>query len=595
VRDRLVADALLPRFLAPGDAARLPVLLHNLDLPDGEVVATVTTEGPVVGGGRVAVTLPRGQRAMPVLDLRATGAGEALIRLSVTGPDGFTAEREARLTIRSSRPRVAAVSATTLAPGQEVAADPGLGRFVPGTASARGIWGGPVAYDAAALVQSLAFFPFACTEQVAAEALALAMAPDAMAGPDRVARLQAAVSRMLDRQRFDGGFGLWSAERAADPWVTPFATEVLIRARAGGAEVPQAALDAALRSLAEEANYAALDRPEDIAAQAYRLHALALGGRGLPGAARRLFELRARLPTPLARAQLASALAQAGDIERAEPLFAEALSAPERRAWHVDFGSTARDRLAVAVLLTESGLLRGEIGPMLARLPGADATPARLSTQEAAWAVAAAAALGRDAAPVTIAMDGQALPPGRMVSAVLAAPVRIRNQGSQPIVQRVTAFGLPAQPEPADRAGMRVARRFLTTDGQPLSLDGLRQGQVFLLVVEGRAETGETHRAMLQQGLPAGWEIQSRLPPGEQRGQAFLGTLSDAEAFPARDDRFAAAADLTAGQPMLRYALRVRAVTAGSFELPGAEIQDMYRPGIFARQASARITVLPAE
>jgi uncharacterized protein YfaS (alpha-2-macroglobulin family) len=595
VRDRLVADALLPRFLAPGDAARLPVLLHNLDLPDGEVVATVTTEGPVAGGGRVAVTLPRGQRAMPVLDLRATGAGEALIRLSVTGPDGFTAEREARLTIRSSRPRVAAVSATTLAPGQEVAADPGLGRFVPGTASARGIWGGPVGYDAAALVQSLAFFPFACTEQVAAEALALAMAPDAMAGPDRVARLQAAVSRMLDRQRFDGGFGLWSAERAADPWVTPFATEVLIRARAGGAEVPQAALDAALRSLAEEANYAALDRPEDIAAQAYRLHALALGGRGLPGAARRLFELRARLPTPLARAQLASALAQAGDIERAEPLFAEALSAPERRAWHVDFGSTARDRLAVAVLFTESGLLRGEIGPMLARLPGADATPARLSTQEAAWAVAAAAALGRDAAPVTIAMDGQALPPGRVVSAVLAAPVRIRNQGSQPIVQRVTAFGLPAQPEPADRSGMRVARRFLTLDGRPLNLDALRQGDTFLLVLEGRAETGETHRAMLQQGLPAGWEIQSRLPPGEQRGQAFLGTLSDAEAFPARDDRFAAAADLTAGQPMLRYALRVRAVTAGSFELPGAEIQDMYRPGIFARQAAARITVLPAE
>jgi uncharacterized protein YfaS (alpha-2-macroglobulin family) len=39
----------------------------------------------------------------------------------------------------------------------------------------------------------------------------------------------------------------------------------------------------------------------------------------------------------------------------------------------------------------------------------------------------------------------------------------------------------------------------------------------------------------------------------------------------------------------------VRAVTAGTFELPGAEIQDMYRPGIFARQGVARITVLPAE
>jgi uncharacterized protein YfaS (alpha-2-macroglobulin family) len=359
--------------------------------------------------------------------------------------------------------------------------------------------------------------------------------------------------------------------------------------------VPQAALDNALRAMAEDANYAPLDRAPDLAAQAYRLHALALGGQGLPGAARRLFELRERLPTPLARAQLASALAQAGDAERAEVLFNDALSAAERRAWYFDYGSTTRDRLAVAVLLTESGLLRTQIGPMLARLPGADATPATLSTQEAAWAVAAAAALGRDSAPVRVAVDGQALAPAAAVSAPLTGQVRVRNQGSQPVVQRVTAFGLPAQPEPAARAGMRIARRFLTLQGETLNLDTLRQGQVFLVVVEGRAETGETHRAMLQQGLPAGWEIQSRLPPGEQPGQPFLGTLSDAEAFPALDDRFAAAADLSVRAPMVRYALRVRAVTAGTFELPGAEIQDMYRPGIFARQGVARITVLPAE
>ena len=36
VRDPLVAEPLLPRFLAPGDETRLTVLLHNLDLPAGE-------------------------------------------------------------------------------------------------------------------------------------------------------------------------------------------------------------------------------------------------------------------------------------------------------------------------------------------------------------------------------------------------------------------------------------------------------------------------------------------------------------------------------------------------------------------------------
>ena len=39
----------------------------------------------------------------------------------------------------------------------------------------------------------------------------------------------------------------------------------------------------------------------------------------------------------------------------------------------------------------------------------------------------------------------------------------------------------------------------------------------------------------------------------------------------------------------------MRAVTPGDFELPGAELTDMYRPGVFARQAAARIKVLAAE
>ena len=47
VRDPLIAEALLPRFLAPGDDARLAVLLHNIDLPAGEAKAVITTEGPL--------------------------------------------------------------------------------------------------------------------------------------------------------------------------------------------------------------------------------------------------------------------------------------------------------------------------------------------------------------------------------------------------------------------------------------------------------------------------------------------------------------------------------------------------------------------
>jgi uncharacterized protein YfaS (alpha-2-macroglobulin family) len=52
---------------------------------------------------------------------------------------------------------------------------------------------------------------------------------------------------------------------------------------------------------------------------------------------------------------------------------------------------------------------------------------------------------------------------------------------------------------------------------------------------------------------------------------------------------------LTPDHPDFHLAVRVRAVTPGTFELPGAEAADMYRPGVFARQAAGRITIVAAE
>jgi uncharacterized protein YfaS (alpha-2-macroglobulin family) len=71
--------------------------------------------------------------------------------------------------------------------------------------------------------------------------------------------------------------------------------------------------------------------------------------------------------------------------------------------------------------------------------------------------------------------------------------------------------------------------------------------------------------------------------------------LSEVDSQPAADDRFAATMLLTKDQPGFRVAVRLRAVTPGDFELPGAQLSDMYRPAAFARQASNRIKVLAPE
>jgi len=319
VREQVVAEALLPRFLAPGDEARLPVLLHNIELPQGELVATLSATGAIelAGPARLAQTLATGARATPATMLRATVAGEGVLRLAVTGPNGFATEREARITVRSSRAPVTEVATGTIPPGGEAAVPLPSDRFIPGTWAVRATWGAPVRYDPGGMLAALKRFPLNCVEQASSRVLALSYAPQ---NPDLAQEDQAAlgqaIATVLDRQRFDGRFGFWSAEGDVQDWASLYATEALLRAREAGAAVPEAALKDALRA-AEEALEREADTPESRALQAYRVHLLALGGRNRLGAARRLAEDVEALPTPLARAQLAAAFARAGDRARA--------------------------------------------------------------------------------------------------------------------------------------------------------------------------------------------------------------------------------------------------------------------------------------
>ncbi len=597
VRDPLIAEPLLPRFLAPGDEARLAVLLHNLDLPAGEAAVKITVDGPLAlsGADRLAATLAPGAQAVPSTILRATGAGRGVIHLAVTGPGGFSVQRDTAITVRPARGASTIMAAADLQPGAEVSLVPALEKMIPGTWRAAATFGAPVRYDAAALVQSLADYPISCLEQATSRGFPLAMLPDGpLAGDQRASRLQAAVASVLDRQRYDGGFSLWTASGEAEPWLSSYAMEFLLRAAKAGTTVPEAALSDGLKYLGDSTENPG-EGPDALAAQAYRLYVLAYAGKGLPGAARVLAQNIGQLPTPLAKAQLGAALALAHDTPRAEAAFAAALAAPARRWWSVDYGTALRDQAATVVLLKESGLLPDRLARLTASLPGADLSPAGLSTQEEAWTAAAAAVLGRDGRPVRIAVDGREMAGTPALTVALTGPAAARNLGDRAVWQSLSVTGVPTEAPPAGRAGMRITRRFFNLDGSPLDLDKLRQNTVFVLLLEGRADDAQEHRALLMQGLPAGWEIAARIAPGKVAGAAWLGELSETEAQPAADDRFAAVLALEEKQAGFRVAVRLRAVTPGAFELPGAELADMYRPTIFARQADNRVSVLAAE
>jgi uncharacterized protein YfaS (alpha-2-macroglobulin family) len=158
----------------------------------------------------------------------------------------------------------------------------------------------------------------------------------------------------------------------------------------------------------------------------------------------------------------------------------------------------------------------------------------------------------------------------------------------------VTTAGVPAQDGPPQHEGLRIRRNFLTRDGQPVNLDSVHQNDVFVILLEGDDDTKLDHQLLVTNLLPAGWEIENPALGGKGTDDMpWLGDLSATDAVEARDDRFVASLDVTADAPKWRLAYLVRAVTPGTYELPGASVEDMVKPHFHARQATGHITILP--
>ena len=596
VRDQLVAEALLPRFLAPGDTARFGISLHNVELPAGPVHVAVAAAGALTldGPATLDTTLARDQRATVLTGLRAGDSGEGKLSLDLTGPAGFTAHHDVSLFVHPARGRTSLVAQGEVAPGASYAVTPATDEFIPGTWRASLSLGSAVRYNVGALVQALQDYPLSCLEQLTSRGLPLALLPDgAAAGPDRAGRLARAVELALDKQRFDGGFGLWSSDEDAEPWLSPYATEFLLRAKRAGATVPQSAIDNALRYLSDEVARDA-DDPAQKAGQAYAVYVLAMADRAPAAAIRRLATAGAdALPTPLARAQLGAALVRIAEAPLGTALMKTAFATPARVYWRYDDGSAVRDQLATAVLISESGTHALTAPQLAGALPGADLDPATLSTQEQAWAAAAGAVFAKSGPALSATVDGKPVA-GPLATVALTGPVTLRNTGTASLWRSELVTGVARVAPPAARHMMQVKRNFFTQAGAPVAPDKLAQNTDFVMLVDGRADDQQAHQAILTAGLPAGWEVAGHLGGGKVAGMDWLGELTEPRSEAARDDRVTMALDLTPEKPEFRVAVLIRATTPGEYEYPGLELSDMYRPSLFARQGGVRVTVLPA-
>lgn len=631
VRDPVVAELILPRFLAPGDAANATLNIDNVEGQGGAY--TVTLSGSSVAQTAAQprrFTLNRGQRQTALIPVTGGPIGVGQLRLRVEGPSGFTpVEHVYDIQSRAPWLPITQVETQTLASGASWRAPAdALSRFQPSGSQALISFSNLANLDPAPLLDALYRYPYGCSEQLTSVGMPLlyynVLASEAQRSndPQITRRVQEAVTQLLDRQGPDGAFGLWHAgDGDASPWLGAYVTDFLVRAQQQGYAVPRAPMEqayAALRTVARLNDFGSVGYQFEIykwpgsndteellrsRSAAYALYVLARAGRADIGQLRYFHDNRLNAePSPLARAQIAAALARMGDRARSRHAFEMAERALGYRNTGDWYQTPLRDLAGVLALAAEAG--ETQMVDRLRRRLERDAPDAdELMTQEQAQLLMAANALLERAGPVDVSLNGQRMNDRRIMADAqrLAAGLVFRNNARAATWRTLSVSGAPLEAPPAMNAGYSIGKNIFHLDGTPADLSAIRQGDRVIVVVSGQPEGARSYPTVLVDLLPAGLEIESVLHVEDGGGSdwdgtprngpfAWIGEISYASIAEARDDRFVVSSNLRGS---FRYAYMARAVTPGRYALPAAQVEDMYRPGVMARTDTGSITIAP--
>ncbi|MEM7192905.1 MAG: alpha-2-macroglobulin family protein, partial [Pseudomonadota bacterium] len=601
----------LPRFLLMGDASTLRLDLDNVEGASGDYEISLEASGPLelTKTSRV-VGIDAKTRNAATFPILARGPGDAAIDVSVTGPDDFEVARRYEIAVKPSSQIVARRTARPLAPGQSLSVSNDLfANFVPGTGALALSVTKTAALDVTGRIAALDRYPLGCTEQIVSRALPLLYLSELEAEredtQDAGKQIGTAIETVLARQGYEGGFGLWSPG-GGDAWLDAYVTDFLTRARAQGHSVPEERFKLAVSRLRNYVSTAPDVSTDGGLALSYALYVLARNGSAPVGDVRYVADVKlGELGSPAAQAEIGAALAMLGDRVRAEKAFrAAAGSLPqesEAKGGRADFGSRLRDAATVVTLAAEGKAPEPILVSATKEISAARKEAAYTSTQEDAWLILAAQALGTQdlKLEVTEGAGAPALQDSPLYRTFSEEDLAIKsfsvaNRGDGAVDAVISVSGAPVTPEPAAQNGFTLERSFHALDGTDVDIASAKQNQRFVVLLTVTETDPQFARVALTDFVPAGFEIDNPklVSSADTGGLAWIKRAAEPVHTAFRDDRFVAAFDRTAkSAAVYQVAYMVRAVSPGTYVLPQARVEDMYRPGRFGQTATGEVTV----
>jgi uncharacterized protein YfaS (alpha-2-macroglobulin family) len=647
VSKKLLLQAALPRFARVGDAFEGGVLVHNFSSLQGEVVLSIQASGIRLNDRQPErrFALGPGQSREILYPFEATDPGRATFSFRARmGNESDGLEFSIPLHLPRPAESVALSGETGDAADEKISIPDGIypehSRIELQAASSALLGLGGSLYD-------LDGYPYICLEQRLSALLPYVLAPQVLLDfgitlkkPEGVRTTVAeGIQELYAYQKESGGFSLWPDSRFESPFLSCYAAFALVKAAQGGFDVESDRLE---RSLFYLRNFLRLGwNPErwPFSAAAWRtvkafaLYILALTKQPQPAFADGLFAERESLPL-FGKTLLLKALyyGKGSDVVQ-NTLYQELINKIKMTATsahfedddagtgHWIYSSNVRTTAYILQTLVETRREHPSL-PALARwLVEKQRSGARLSTQENLFLFYALNEYYRRYEGSEGTFRGQMSLAGKSflesefggaereikrtqvkVSELgLAAgrdlALHIEKSGPGTIYYGARMTYAPRGVIPTRDEGIAVVKRIESIDGKPLEV--VPPGGLVVVTIEV-AMPQECLFVVVDDPLPAGLE---GVNPEFQTESAEYRIVLEEESpahlrmwwrgfnhFEMHDDRVLLFADsLPAGVHTHRYL--ARAVSLGSFVLPGTLAFEMYAPEVFGRSPEKVIQV----
>ena len=644
VRDPLVVQSTVPRFLTADDSFQIPVMVTNLSGSRRDIEVRLSAEAlevpgfdrplddpspvTVEGDSLQRLQLDDGKAGTVTFRARArTATGAAQVRVEVSSGDLSSVETT-DVPLLPAAPKSRRVQRLELTEGT-TDLTPYLEGWVPLTERST-IWVTKNPYGQVFdHLKHLVRYPYGCIEQTTSSSRPLlylasmleSVDPALTKGVKVEDMVQAGIDRLFSMQTPSGGFAYWPGGVSPTYWGTAYASHFLIDARKAGYRVSQDRLDESLDWMERQITNHYEAGQEDWHSrhsEPYFHYVLALSERPRKARIQKLLEAIPERPKTQQREEkfmLQAALYMAGDHSHEAALKRPELtpvSDDRSNGW-----SFYSDRRMRGFMLSTSVDLFGRDVALepLANLVAEALQSQRSSyytTQELVWGITG---LGKFVENGTIGFTPPVLKAGgRTLQAqenprpisdrtwslvraseykTLTVDVKDKNEGKLYLI--LSSEGVREVPDwRTGGEGLRLQRRYLDAGGQPLegSIEMDLGALVYIELSLSNTTAERVSNIALVDRIPAGWEIENpRLGRDGSVDWIDQKQVWEADHMNLRDDRLEVFGHLEKGQSR-KVTYAVRAVTAGQFTAPPVEAEAMYDPRIWAREDGRAVTVL---